>query len=154
MSSAEPIRWNVHNRAELINWWKVVKKSINAEGGLSLSGGCTVEIKPKKINRSAAQNRLFHMWVKEIAVYVSKSGRGCWSPEAWKQYLKSLFIEIEILDVPGGSIQIRRGSSQLSKREFAHFLEQIEAKARSDWNIPLTCPDDIYRQAMGVKRHG
>jgi len=107
-----------------------------------------VEIKPYTKHRSLSQNRLFHMWVRELSDGYEDTGGERHSPEVWKQYLKNLFLGHTSHQVMGQIVETQVGTSDLNTAEFAAFLERVDHYA-STLGVQLTHPDDLWLEAIG-----
>ncbi|MEY4718462.1 MAG: hypothetical protein RL563_1080 [Pseudomonadota bacterium] len=111
-----------------------------------------IEVKAYKKNRSLAQNRLLHMWMKCLADHWHQSTGELFSPDAWKIQCKRQFLGEEVVELPGGKLleQVRK-TSELNTQEFTDFLEQIEIWAADDLECLLPRPDEYY-EAMRYER--
>ena len=126
---------------------------INAINSLNLETKWQIEIKKYRKNRSDAQNRLLWMWLdilgRELG-YIDELGRGkgdmydiavdqCW-PHGYEEIT---FKEKKIIK--------QRKTSKLDTKDFTVFLNNIDMLAIG-LGIILPKPDDLYFEAMGVKR--
>lgn len=111
-----------------------------------------VEVKAYKKNRSLAQNRLLHMWMKCLADHWYESTGELFAPDVWKLQCKRQFLGDEVIELPGGhQIEQVRKTSQLNTQDFTDFLQQIEIWAADDLECLLPRPEDYY-EAMKYER--
>jgi hypothetical protein len=117
---------------------------------LPLSPAHEVIIREHKSSRSLAQNNTLHMWCAQISQEVAES-RGKFIPaDHWKEWLKSLFLGEETLQIGKKTITRIRPTSSLNVGEFAEFLTKIDHYSGSQLGICLNHPDE-YNEAMGRK---
>jgi hypothetical protein len=115
--------------------------------------GITVTVEPKKSQRSLKQNKLFWKWVGEIRDQASDSNGKYFTSEYWHWYFCETLLAMVVLEGPEGSVKKRqRTTRDLSVKEFAEMLTKLEAIVISDWGLELTNPDDLYWEALGVKK--
>lgn len=104
-------------------------------------------------NRSLKQNKLLHMWLTMINNHVFETTGKSHGVDAWKLFFKKHFLGVDVIRMPDGSWheQIRK-TSRCNTKELTEFLERIDAWANSEIDLILPHPDDIYFEAMGLKR--
>ena len=111
-----------------------------------------VEVKAYKKNRSLAQNRLLHMWMKCLSDHWYESTGELFAADVWKLQCKRQFLGDEVIELPGGNVleQVRK-TSKLNTQEFTDFLQLIEIWAADDLECLLPRPDEYY-EAMKYER--
>lgn len=115
---------------------------------LSIDKPWTMEIRPYKKNRTLAQNSLLWLWMEFIAKEL-----GYDNPEDVYEELGDKFLPVvEYRGFDGTMKQKRIGSSKLKTKEFTEFLEKIDRFCVNFFGIILPVPEDIYYEAMGIKR--
>lgn len=88
-----------------------------------------VTVSEYRARRNAAQNRLLHALIDEIAESARPGGRQ-YDNEFWKEYIRRKFIGTEDMTLPDGT-RIERGisTSALSVGEFAELIDKVQAWA-------------------------
>lgn len=120
---------------------------------LSLEPVKIVEVKPYQKNRTAAQNRLMHKWFSFIDEWVFESTGKASGTKKWKWYFKDLYLGYETVELFNGRvIEQLKSTADLSTKELTEFLEKIDAHCVNEFGLVLPHPDDIYYEAMGIKR--
>jgi len=111
------------------------------------------EIKEYKKNRSKSQNALMHMWFTVIAKEYFLTQGKAYSPEVWKEFFKEQYLGQEVIEMPNGKLKVRnKRTRDLKVSEMAAFLSDIDMHAGSEFEIQLPRPEDIYWEAMGIKK--
>ena len=122
-------------------------------GSLSLEKPVEITIKEWEQNRTNAQNNLMHLWFNKIPEHRFLTTGEMHSPLAWKEYLKEKFLGFDMIELPDGSVKaITKHTSDCSTKELTEFLEKIDFYAVTELGLMLPRPDDIYWQAMGIKK--
>lgn len=104
-----------------------------------------VIIRPYKRNRSAAQNRLLHMWLGIIAKDTGYSVN-----DLRYELSKALLEPRTYTDKITGEIKRRVPSTtELKVDEFSRFLDDIDRFANQEMSIRLPRPDDMWLEAVG-----
>ncbi len=103
-----------------------------------------LEIRPYKRVRSAAQNRLYWMWVHIIA-----DDLGYDEMELHLEFRES-FLGYESINVKGEKVFTLRSTTELTVRQMTDYLDRV-AKVAVFLNIILPYPDG-YGYAMGLDR--
>lgn len=103
-----------------------------------------VIIRKKENNRSAAQNRLFHMWMREVSQGYAETIGEWYAPEVWKEYFKKIHLGQETIR----GVDVTRGTSKLKVAEMADFLTWVDHYCGSEFGIILTHPLDLYTEAF------
>lgn len=96
--------------------------------------GCplVVEIQPEKTKRSIQQNRrYFGGTIAQIAEQAAVDGRK-YAKEVWHEHMCRLFIGVE--PIPGGGLT-GISSTTLDVKEFAEFIEKVEAYAAQELGV-------------------
>ena len=107
-----------------------------------------VVVRPHKSNRTLAQNNLLHHWCREIALGVGESTGEFHQPEAWKEFLKQLFLGQESFMIGGTIITRTKRTRDLKVKPFAEFLGQVDHYSGSELQVFLSRPEDLYYEAM------
>jgi hypothetical protein len=115
---------------------------------LPLGEDWVVTVAKKKQSRTLAQNSTMHMWFAFIAEYVNEHYGRQLAPKWFKEYFKELFLGEESQTIKGKVVTIKRGTSDLTVKEGAEFMAQVEQYCAEEWGVILPHPDD-YRLAMG-----
>ncbi|MFP4104838.1 MAG: recombination protein NinB [Phycisphaerae bacterium] len=110
-----------------------------------------VRIEPYKRGRSLAQNRLLHMWMREVSQEFAEHYGDWKAPDVWKEYFKRLFLGQTEHEVNGQIVAMTRKTSKLGVKEFAEFLTQVDLYCGSELGLMLTHPAGIYDEAMDVR---
>lgn len=102
-----------------------------AEAGKPLA----VQVLEHKAKRNAEQNKKMHADFTEIAAQAWVAGQQ-FSPEAWKEHYKRLYIGIEEVLLPSGQIE-KRGISTttLNVHECADFITQYQKDAIENYGV-------------------
>jgi hypothetical protein len=115
-------------------------RSVNVEKPLDIS------IKVYKPNRSAAQNRLYWKW---IAIMGDDLG---YTKDELHAVLAVKFLGTEEINCMGETITQPISTSTLLVPSFSEYLKHIEIFSHSELGILLPNKDDLYFEAMGIKR--
>jgi len=107
--------------------------------------GFEVIIQEAKNSRSLAQNRLFHMWMREISQGWAEATGEFHAPDVWKEYFKRLYLGQETIR----GMSVTRHTSKLKVTEMAEFLTWIDHYVGSELGVTLTHPVDLYMESMG-----
>ena len=111
-----------------------------------------VSIQPYKRGRSLAQNRLLHMWMREVSQGFAEHYGDWKAPDVWKEFFKRLFLGQTEHKIHGASVAMTAKTSSLKVAEFSDFLNQIDLYCGSELGLMLTHPAGIYDEAMGASR--
>ena len=109
-----------------------------------------IETSEYKKDRSLAQNRLFHMWMREVSDHYYETQGIKSPPSAWKVYFKQLFLGEDVHVINKKQVVEVRGTSSLNVSQFVEFLNSVDvycADPENEINCVLTHPD-IYQEAM------
>lgn len=107
-----------------------------------------MECKPYKKNRSIAQNKLMWKWFKEIGDELGHDN----TDVVYADMVEMFLLLIDYTGLDGKPKQRRQGTSKLTTKEFTEFLEKVDRFSVSFLGIILTSPEDLYYEAMGIKR--
>jgi len=119
------------------------------------------EVKPYKLTRSSAQNRMMWMWLKLIADHITEhtpeqydeAGQIIlFSDDDMHEWFKSVYLPTKIVDYGGKIIRVNKSTARLKTDEFTNYLEKIDMYAAQHLNLVLPHPDDLYWKAMGAAR--
>jgi len=97
--------------------------------------------------RSAKQNQLYHMWVREIINHLTASTGETRSVPEIKAWLTSLFAPIEHSEFNGKQFNIVTTSSDMSMKQMSHYLKDIDMYCSTELELNLTHPEDL-REAI------
>ena len=76
-----------------------------------------VTIQPYRKNRTLSQNRLMHRWFNEISASYHLTHGELYSPLAWKEQLKRLFLGFDTMKLPNkDSVFLTRHTADCSTR--------------------------------------
>ena len=107
-----------------------------------------IEIKPYRKNRSVAQNKLYHMWLKEISLHTGDTTDGL------HEHFKNEYLDTEYIMVMGKSLAKTKTTTTLNTKEFTEYLEKIEHFAWHFLNMTLSHPEELYLQALLLNKKG
>ena len=111
-----------------------------------------VVISEDKQTRTAAQNRLMHMWFNHISEHYQQTIGEAYSPMAFKELLKRQFLGFDLIDLPNGeTVAQTKSTRDCNTKELTDFLQKIEVWALTEISCQLPHPEDLYWQAMGIK---
>lgn len=103
-----------------------------------LGEGWAVTITRKRRNK---QNALMWKWLDQISRELEWHGK-YWTPEQWKDCLMHAYKGGEFMPgVDGGFVPIGRSTSALGVKDFATFLDSIDAFA-AQHGVALPQPED------------
>lgn len=104
-----------------------------------------VSIQPYKPIRNKKQNDLFHAWLAQIAHDFYLATGESYSPDAWKLFLKGQILGKRIYKTPDGKVEYEvRSSRDLTKKEFARFLDDVQHYVFDQYNIVLESNRDEH----------
>ena len=105
-----------------------------------------MECKLYKKNRSLSQNKLYFMWMKVIGDSIG------YTSEEMHAIMADEFLTTEFVEYGGNKIKRDKSTSRLNTKEFTEYLENIDRWAASEMGIVLPSPEDLYFEAMGMKK--
>lgn len=98
--------------------------------------------------RSLAQNRLYFLWMQEIAEQAVTTDKQKLSKDGWHEACALRFLGFKDIIFMGENYQIKETStSKLGVSDFSEYLSEIEATF-TQGGVKLTFPD-YYDEAMG-----
>ena len=127
------------------------KRAIRDAIGRMHPDGKAVEVRIGAVRkqRSLAQNRCLHGWMKAISDWWEDASGQRIGPEAWKLWFKREYLGESASQMPDGKVVITvAGSSDLTVAEMVDFLNRVEVWALNQEGLELPRGDD-YLLAMG-----
>jgi hypothetical protein len=121
-------------------------RAISHIKALNIDKPWLVDIKPYKKNRSLAQNKLYWKWITCIGDSIG------YESDELHAIMADKFLHDEIVEYGGKQIKKDKSTSRLNTKEFTEYLEKIDRFAASELGIVLPSPEDLYYEAMGIKR--
>ena len=121
-------------------------KALNRISMLATDKPWQVEIKPYKKNRTLAQNKLMWLWLTCIGDDIG------YTPEEMYDIMVDKLLPDEYIEYGGKQIKKNKSTSRLNTKEFTVFLEHMDRWAVSEMGIVLPSPEDLYYEAMGIRR--
>jgi hypothetical protein len=121
-------------------------KALNRISMLVLEKPWQIDIKPYKKNRTLAQNNLMWLWLTCIGNEIG------YTENEMYDIMVDKFLPDETIEYGGKQIKKNKSTSRLKVKEFTVFLEHVDRWAVSEMGIILPCPEDIYFEAMGIKK--
>lgn len=109
-----------------------------------------VEVKRNYDRRTLAQNSLLHLWCNESSREYATIYGPYYKPVSWKEYFKQMFLGEESTNINGRIVTWIKRTSDLNKKEFTEFLNNIDIYMASEFNIQLSHPEDVYLVAMAA----
>ncbi|MCK5604496.1 hypothetical protein KAR91_21580 [Candidatus Pacearchaeota archaeon] len=113
---------------------------------LNIDKPWSVDIKPYKKNRSLSQNKLYFLWLNTIGNDIG------YTTDELHAIMADKFLPDEIVEYGGKQIKKDKSTSRLNTKEFTEYLEKIDRFAAAELGIVLPSPEDLYYEAMGIKR--
>ena len=105
-----------------------------------------MELKPYRKNRSLAQNSLYWQWITCIGNELG------YIKDEMHAIMAHMFLPEKLVEYDGKQIKQDRSTSRLNTKQFTEYLESIDRWAAGDMGIVLPSPEDLYYEAMGIKR--
>ena len=106
----------------------------------------SVDIKLYRKNRSVAQNKLYWKWITCIGDEIG------YERDELHAIMADKFLPDEIVEYGGKQIKKDKSTSRLNTKEFTEYLEKIDRFAATELGIVLPSPDDLYYDALGIRR--
>jgi hypothetical protein len=113
---------------------------------INLDKPVSVEFKPYKPNRSKAQNRLMWKWIQIMGDDLG------YEKDDLHAVLTVKFLGTVDIEAMGEKISQPVSTSKLNVKEFSVYLGRIEVFSHGELGILLPTGDDLYYEAMGIKR--
>ena len=93
--------------------------------------------KPYISRRSADQNSLFHVWMREVADQHSAATGQFYPPAVWKEYFKRLFLGEETIEIEGKKFDMVKHTSRLNVADMRNLMEQVQHYCGAELGIVL-----------------
>ena len=122
------------------------ERAINQIKALNVDKVWQVDIKQYKPNRSLAANRLYWKWLQIIGDDLG------YHRDELHATLAVKFLGIKETICMGENISQPVSTSSLHVKEFSEYLNRIEMFSHGELGIMLPNSDDLYYEAMGIKR--
>jgi hypothetical protein len=122
-------------------------KALNRISMLVLDKPWEVEIKPYKKNRSVLQNRLYRLRL----AHLEKEGPG-YTADEWHIIFANMFLDPAIVNFKGKVYEVRQSTTKLNTEEFTNYLNKIDRWCVVEFGIILPSPEDLYYEAMGIRK--
>jgi hypothetical protein len=106
------------------------------------SFGMKVVISKCQSKRTDAQNRLYWMWVGELALFTGDTKKGL------HEFLKEEFIPTTYVKAFGKNIAKTKSTKDLKVKEFTELLREMEHWAWHFLQFRVSHPEDIYLNAL------
>lgn len=113
---------------------------------LNIDKPWAVDIKLYKKNRSLSQNKLYWKWITRIGDSIG------YERDELHAIIADKFLPDEIVEYGGKQIKKDKSTSRLNTKEFTEYLEKIDRFAAAELGIVLPSPEDLYYEAMSIKR--
>ncbi len=121
-------------------------RAISHIKALNIDKPWSVDIKPYKKNRSLSQNKMYWLWITCIGDSIG------YERDELHAIMADKFLPDEIVEYGGKQIKKDKSTSRLNTKEFTEYLEKIDRFAAAELGIVLPSPDDLYYEAMNIKR--
>lgn len=118
----------------------ILRRAIDAVGSLTVQAPGSrwlVTIQPEKTKRSIEQNRRMWVCLTEISQQVFVDGRR-YGKETWHELFGRKYRLIETHWVLGELVYVLRSTTDMSIKEFAEYMTQIEAHATQELGVRFT----------------
>lgn len=110
-------------------------------------GGLEIVIRPMRDKRSVAQNRRYWLMLRELAGIAWIDGRQ-FSDQTWHEHFRRMFIGINDIPMPDGSVQQQGiSTTTLSVEEFGNYMTQIEQWCAEQGWVLMAAEDQVWRAA-------
>ncbi len=97
--------------------------------------GSILEI--RESNRTKSQNRFYWELLSAIEMQLVNEGRR-YRAEIWHEYFKARYLVPKMMELPNGKLkEVERTTTDLSKKEFSDYIEQVMAFASEHGVINL-----------------
>ena len=97
--------------------------------------GSILEI--RESNRTKSQNRFYWELLSAIEMQLVNEGRK-YRAEIWHEYFKARYLVPKMMELPNGKLkEVERTTTDLSKKEFSDYIEQVMAFASEHGVINL-----------------
>jgi len=129
------------------------QRLINKLSKLSITKPIRVEFSFFKSNRSAAQGRLYWMWVQEIIDHFIETMGEYKTKREIDAWLLDMFAPMEIYEVKGRAFGKVKSTSSMTTKEMSEYHNKIDTYCVTTLELFLTKPPDAYAEAMGFKKN-
>lgn len=102
-----------------------------------LAGGqrVRIEVSEDRDPLTVRQRKFLHGPVLEqISEQVRVDGRR-YARGVWKEYLRSLFLGSEYVQVGDRTVEVRRSTEDLDVREYSQYIDRVLAHAATEWGV-------------------
>lgn len=83
----------------------------------------------RECNRTMSQNRFYWSILRSCEMQLVPENRR-YRAEIWHEYFKARFLTTKMMELPNGKLkEVERTTTDLTKREFADYIEQVMAFA-------------------------
>ena len=96
--------------------------------------------------RSMKQNRLYWMWVQEIIDHITLSTGETKTKKQIDAWLLDMFAPSEQSEFRGKIFNVVTTTSDMTMKQMAHYLNDIELYCPTELELALTHPPDLYEQ--------
>jgi hypothetical protein len=91
----------------------------------------------RESNRTKSQNRFYWELLGAIEMQLVNEGRR-YRAEIWHEYFKARYLVPKMMELPNGKLkEVERTTTDLSKKEFSDYIEQVMAFASEHGVINL-----------------
>jgi len=97
-----------------------------------------VAITLHRVRRTVSQNRLYWLWVNQIA---DETGN---TPDDLHEAFRSMFLGARGVSVGSAEVSVSRSTTTLDTAQFTDFLTRLEAWVTAELSIILPHPEDLY----------
>lgn len=129
----------------------IVERITHAVRHVPLDPPHEIIIRPWKKPRSLAANRLYWLWVGLIRDHLRESTGQVHHAEDVHVWLAGTFLPMRAVEIDGQAVHARTSTATLTAREFAEYLEQVDAYCVDRLGLVLPHPDDLYHEAMAAR---
>ena len=114
-----------------------------------------ITVEEWKATRSGAQNRLYWLWLRQIADHINENkqeGSELFSDNDMHEWFKEKFLPTKLIDFQGTVVKAFKTTTKLTTKEFTDYLENIDRYCIQYIHLQLPHPEDLYYKAMGISR--
>ena len=95
-----------------------------------VEAGFCMEIKEYKSSRSLAQNRRYWDILTDTASQApALTGDDYFTPDAWHLHFRKRFLGFDVIETPGGVIEMPKSTKKLKIKPFSDYMTQVEVFA-------------------------
>lgn len=129
---------------KIINGPETLENALQGLKALNLDKPWRMTVKPYVRRRSDIQHRLMWLW---LGIIEADTGN---TKEDMHLYFKIKFLGTEERSVLGETITEIKSTTVLNIKEFTEYLDKIERFTAETIGIPLSHPEILYWEAMGI----